>query len=912
MGDSAPPAERESPWSYFWAKTPRDSDDRRRETRRYHPLLYHMLDVAAVADAIWRSCLSQTLRKRLEAALGDDAHTHIIFLAGAHDLGKASPAFQKRSPELSDALENAGFRFSKYDRRASHGFISTRILDEMFEDFSEFALLHRITGGHHGTLPRASDLEMGRTTLGNDHWKEARRALLEEFAITVGFDLQRKAGFQRKISDPSIIPILAGFICISDWIGSNQEYFKCTVEYGSPAPRDTERYWDKAQEKAHEALTDLGWLPAVAFSEEKPFDAIFEGFTPNALQRATIELALKQTSPYLMIIEAPMGQGKTEAALFAADVSMCRGFASGMYIAMPTQATSNAMFKRVLDDYLSRRGHRGKLNLQLVHADALLTRATMAALGEVGEFKPENISEGGDAEAQSWFGARKRPLLAPFGVGTIDQSLLSVLQTRHWFVRLFGLADKVIIFDEVHAYDAYMSTILERLMGWLAEVGCTVIVLSATLPEAKRRALVKAYSSQEDIAYERYPRITLAEPRLYGEEQAENEASCIEITMDEPRTIEIDFIGTELAGLAETLAQRLKTGGCAAVVCNTVDRAIEVYRYLAGSMEDTECGLFHARTLQAWRRKREEEVLRKFGKGERQPDGTYVNQHRPERAVLVATQVIEQSLDLDFDLMVSEIAPIDLLLQRCGRLHRHPRPRPANLRSPRFIVICDADLEGKPPDSFGKGIEYIYERFILLRTWLALRQRTTIDLPMEIEGLVEAAYGVCDSAHGDDWKHALEQAHIIMEHGRSESGREAGRILISAPASPSDLIEVFNDQLLEDEDPMVHRTLRASTREGNPSITVVMVPAKTALSDEPDVLEVRSLLEHSVKLSAYGLFKALLEEGERPREWAGNAHLRHARIARLDQNNSACVGGYSLTADEALGVVSEKDGGDNG
>ena len=188
---------------------------------------------------------------------------------------------------------------------------------------------------------------------------------------------------------------------------------------------------------------------------------------------------------------------------------------------MPTQATGNAMFGRVLNDYLKRRGHQGKLNLQLVHGDALLAQTAEVSEGEIPEFNPEDIGDEGDVEAQSWFTAKKRPLLAPFGVGTIDQSLLSVLQTKHWFVRLFGLAGKVVIFDEVHAYDAYMSTILERLLHWLAEVDCTVILLSATLPEAKRRALAKAYSGRDDGEGKRYPRITLARPRHYPDAEAE-------------------------------------------------------------------------------------------------------------------------------------------------------------------------------------------------------------------------------------------------------------------------------------------------------------------------------------------------------------------------------------------------------
>lgn len=666
-----------------------------------------------------------------------------------------------------------------------------------------------------------------------------------------------------------------------------------------------------AQNQAQKALEKLGWLPAVTFADEAKFDTVFRGFIPNSLQTAAIELTSKQTSPYLMIVEAPMGQGKTEAALFAADMVMCKGFARGMYVAMPTQATGNAMFKRILDDYLKERGHQGKLNLQLVHGNALLAQMTEVKEGEIPEFNPKSIGDDGNIEGQSWFAAKKRPLLAPFGVGTIDQSLLSVLQTKHWFVRLFGLAGKVVIFDEVHAYDAYMSTILERLLHWLSDVDCTVILLSATLPEAKRKALAKAYSGRDDGEYKRYPRITLARPRHYPNLQTDSPPICVEIPMEEPRTVGVRFAMTDLPTLTANLSRQLEHGGCTAVICNTVNRAIEVYKYLRDRLTDTECLLFHARTLQMWRRDREEEVLRKFGKGEKQADGIYANPHRPRCAVLVATQVIEQSLDLDFDLMVSEIAPVDLLLQRSGRLHRHLRRRPAGLETPQLIVICDAETVGHPPKSFGKSIEFVYDRYVLLRTWLALRQREKLELPADIEVLVELVYSDLVTTSGDGWDDDLKKAKARLEYDRSESEKAAGKLLVCHPECPCDLIEEFNNQLADDEDPQVHKTVKAATREGDPSITVVMLPPDTVLAPDPDVSEVRALLDRSSKLNHRGLFQTLLEDGERPKAWTANAHLRHARLLRLDERNQGRVGDYVLTVDEGLGVVIEKDGKNN-
>lgn len=885
-----------TPWPRLWAKTGQESS--------YHPLLWHMLDVAAVAGLVWDHHLSPGLRKRLECALGAaDARTLVVFAAGAHDIGKASPGFQKKAVDL---CECSALPFSDHDQNCPHGFISACVLSEMLGP--DVGLLGQIAGGHHGVFPRSAELRMGRDTLGNNDWTTARTKQLDALANIVGLDLNRVSQVKDVITDPFIVPVLAGLVSAVDWIGSNQDFFPCEAKCGEAPEVHANEYWRKSQERAQQALDKLGWLPSVVFAEEAQFDAVFPSFTANALQKAAIELASKQTSPYLMIVEAPMGRGKTEAALYAADLAMCRGFSRGLYVAMPTQATGNAMFKRVLDDYLRKRGHQGRLNLQLVHGNALLAQMAEVQEGEIPGFEPRNIGEeNGDVEAQSWFTAKKRPLLAPFGVGTIDQSLLSVLQTKHWFVRLFGLAGKVVIFDEVHAYDAYMSTILERLLHWLAELDCTVVLLSATLPEAKRKALANAYSGRDDAEYERYPRITLAKPRHYSSRQTNEASICKEIPTGESRAVVLQLATTDLESVSASLARRLEHGGCAAVICNTVNRSIEVYKHLRDSLKDTECSLFHARTLRMWRREREEEVLRKFGIGERREAGTHTNPHRPMRAVLVATQVVEQSLDLDFDVMVSEIAPVDLLLQRLGRLHRHLRHRPEGLETPRFIVLCDAKPVGPPPESFGKSIEFVYDRYILLRTWLALRERDKIEIPTGIESLVEAVYGSEDVPLNDGWPDALSDARRSMEFKRSESEKAASRLLVLKPRAPADLIEQFNDQLKDDEDPEVHKTVRAATREGDPSITVVIVPEDTALSSEPKIPEVRDLLDRSVKISHRGIFHAMIEKGESPTEWAKNSHLRHARLLRLDGRSQGRVKDYVLTVDKKLGVVIAKE-----
>ena len=882
----------------LWAKTGKG--------KAYHPLLNHMLDVAAVAGRLWDHHLGSGLRERLAHTLASaNPRSLVMFLAGAHDIGKASPGFQGKSIELSKCIPLA---MPEFNDPQPHGCITAYILHEYLASIQGARALGQITGGHHGIFPRSADLRFGTDAVGKPDWRMAQSELLDVLSRVLGHSAEASGNSSSPDDDPFLVPVLAGLISVADWIGSDQRLFPCAATCGETIATTGEAYWRLAQDRAKSALDALGWSPAVVFASEVPFEGVFPAYIANPLQQIVIRMVSERTTPYLMIIEAPTGSGKTEAALHAADLAMCRRFARGMYVAMPTQATGNAMFDRIMEDYLKDRGHKGRLNLQLVHGDALLVRSSKVQNGEIAGYRPTSIGQDdGDVEAQSWFAAKKRPLLAPFGVGTIDQSLLSVLQTKHWFVRLSGLAGKVIIFDEIHAYDDYTTAILERLLHWLAELDCTVILLSATLPDAKRRALSVAFSGRDDSQTERYPRVTLAEPRRYPIAISDDTPTCFRIPMEQPRGVLVEKLVTDLRALSENLTRSLRQGGCVAVICNTVNRSIEVFRHLRHSLAETECSLFHARTLRGWRREREAYVKRSFGKGEQQEGGTYVNPHRPHRAVLVATQVIEQSLDLDFDLMVSEIAPIDLLLQRMGRLHRHLRHRPEGLDVPRFVVLCDAEFAGEPPASFGDSIEFVYDRYVLLRTWMALRGRETIVIPQDVESLVEAVYGPEVDRPSSDWVIALSEARDEMDYSKAESRKAASDLLVRGPCAPDDLIEDFNPALVDDEDPEVHRALRAATRQGRPSVTVVFLSEEQALTPRPKVPEVRELLDRSVKLSHRGVFHALLNGGEQPKEWAGCAHLRHVRLVRLSRRSQTNIGDYAITVDRTLGVVIEKE-----
>ena len=277
-----------------------------------------------------------------------------------------------------------------------------------------------------------------------------------------------------------------------------------------------------------------------------------------------------------------MGEGKTEAAVYLADRWAASSGQDGHYFALPTQATSNQMFGRIRE-YLQDRYEGTQVQLQLLHGHASLS-SEFAALRQINNlvFAPGYPGVDDDSDeltvvASEWFTHRKRGLLAPFGVGTIDQALLAALQTKHVFVRLFGLAYKTVIVDEVHAYDAYMTTLLERLLEWLAALGSSVVLLSATLPKARREQLLAAYARglgkepEGTAPRAEYPRVS------WVSQDAKNGSRTVAVSARGRKEFSLTWSDGSLPGDGQTsfpLGDMLEVaparGGCAAVICNTV------------------------------------------------------------------------------------------------------------------------------------------------------------------------------------------------------------------------------------------------------------------------------------------------------------------------------------------------------
>jgi len=919
----------------LWGKT----IDGRPESTEYHPLLFHMLDVANAARVLW-NLLTPTLRKRIADALGvseDDAEKVVVLLTGIHDLGKAS-AFQAKATHFWPKVQELGLKLGTIQHER-HEFVTAKVLPDLLRESavcgwtapsSMAYVLSVITGAHHGRFAPSSHL-IGPHTLGGEEWDNARRQLAAVLFETLYPGAAKITVTKDMLTDAGVGAILTGFISVADWIGSAKKYFP------AEGPKPCGQYAPYSTKAAITAMEEFGWRKldlAAPLSFEKIVWGMKKGkdeppepisFKPRRMQKVVADIADAAIGPYLLIAEAAMGDGKTEAALYAADRALTAKQTHGFYVALPTQATGNAMFDRV-EKFLKYRKHGAGLNLQLAHGGAEFNENFEKLKQNA------NVTKSGaeDAEetpvvAERWFTAKKQALLAPFGVGTIDQTLMGVLQTKHWFVRLFGLAGKTVVFDEVHAYDVYMGELLTTLIRWLAELDCTVILLSATLPAARRQKLINAYragASDEITETPSYPRVTYV-PR-------DAKAQSVNVTETgegarKPLLVTLERAAPDYDTLAERIEKDLPNGGCAGIICNTVKQSQIAYDAIHARLaaKGWDVILFHARTPLAWRKNKETKVLGYFGKPDRE------NVKRPEKAVLIGTQVLEQSLDYDVDWMASEMAPADLLLQRMGRLWRHERGANRPVTVPRFVVLCNEPDNDAPP-AFPPGSDLVYDAYALLRSVLALHGKTAITLPNDIEPLVTAAYDASDPNDASPaWTERLATAKQKQKTEDADNSGKARASAIPDPPPPNApfsraVVGKLRLDLIDDDDPATHESIKATTRLGDASITLIclrrhhdgtLTPycggGKVNPEKAPSSQRVREMLESAVSLSRpIGLYYALLN-AETPKGWQDDAHLKYARPAFFDENGIATIkspkGDFLISLNEERGLTVAKE-----
>ena len=796
------------------------------------PLWRHMADSGAVAARLWDHWLPEQARRLVSADLPEgaaDARRLAIWLATLHDLGKATPAFAVQVDQLANRMRAAGLDMPTRNQlaadrsKAPHGLAGQVLLQRWLMDAHGWTKnqVHQLTtiiGGHHGIQPTHTELsELLRlphllyTRTAPEAWQATQRELLEWAAAGCGVTTRLADWTQCKLSQPAQV-ILSGLVIIADWFASAREYFPLDPDADLTDPQRVAAAW--------RALNlPRPWEPVAPQQNAAQLMAarfqLPEGASVRPAQAEAIRLAETMQAPGMLIVEAPMGEGKTEAAFCAAEILAGRTGAGGCFVALPTMATGNAMFGRMtgwLEQLPDRRSGSGAYSVALAHSKSGLnvdytglprephnSESDMDRDGS-GTGRPQRGTSGhspttaapapAQLVAHHWLRGRKKAMLSSFVVATIDQLLFAGLKSRHLALRHLAIAGKVVVIDEVHAYDTYMSTYLERVLGWLGAYGVSVVVLSATLPAERRRELTQAYLGKR-TSYPELDRVAGATdyPLLTAVSAHHPPWLSAPAASGRTTTVELERLPDDTAMLAQRLCTELAGDGCAVVVRNTVRRVHETARRLrtefAQAGVDIAVTVAHARFVDADRLANDTWLLEHFG-----PHGQQTGKRPISTAhVVVASQVVEQSLDVDFDLMVSDLAPIDLLLQRMGRLHRHPRIRPERLRHARCLVT-GADWTTSPPEP-DAGSRKIYRAYPLLRAAAVLESRLAADssaqrsitLPADISPLVQSAYGP-DEVGPDQWRATITTTHAQdEEHGADQQNR-ARDFRLAAPARP--------------------------------------------------------------------------------------------------------------------------------
>lgn len=781
----------------------------------YKALWQHMIDAGNVAHELLLLPSFSQVRGYLFQNLGFDRITDMEnFIAwgiSQHDNGKIHPSFISKDPEwklklqnekLSEAVSESGkFRHEKYSEKVIKRLLTDMGMPERYADG-----IKTVVGLHH----QGKKGEGGQPLRNVEKWNGFQNDLSKLTLKYFPFDIPKN--FAPAKFDCCCF-LLLGILLISDWIASGEMYLDNDMSCTDP-----DEYMKSSVTRAKEALIKCGFAEHGFLNSQKTFSEMFTYLGNSELRPIQKEIVkiFSESNPDLILIEAGMGEGKTEAAVYsAAKMGKNR---RGLYCALPTSATSNQMYFRL--------NEIDGINNRLLHTNSWI----------VDRNTPEDIAKY-SSEHTPWMIPTRRGLLESNAVGTVDQALLSVLPARYGVLRLLGLSNKVLFIDEVHAYDAYTSGILDRLLEWCAALDIPVIMASATLPLKKKKELLKAYTGFDvNLTENRYPLITTVENRKV------KEYGVCGSVINHELNIHLNSKANSPEEIADLLIEKAESGGCVCLIVNTVKKAQAVYRAVKAEADsDIWTGLLHARLPVKDRNEVEKRCADAFG----------VNGKRPEKAVLVGTQVLEQSLNLDFDEMVSELAPIDLLIQRAGRIHRF-----LNLVRPKGKE--EAALTVLIPENGENGLSKVpYDRWYLKLTLRVLDGISEISVPDDIRELVDKVYMLDDMK---DWK--CKQCREKEESDHNDSCQKA------FPTPDKFSISEWYGCFFSDTD----ETLSYSTRTGDGSRQIALIEegkAATLNLEKPDRKTANYVLENSLPLAEYAVCEHALEPYAEPIDGGG-------------------------------------------
>lgn len=738
-----PGCDTRSTTAVFWAKT-------QTKPPSYHPLIAHSADVAAVMRALTGPGTA-AFDRIVVASMGDETAGNamrcvLTYLAGIHDIGKANHGFQDKAGPLAHPgtprWVSRGHVQPLVDTLASrvHSDAWKQLLrglpwrPEELGDMLHTAVTHhgRPVEGRHGTVRDAL------AALWTPDPRTGRDPLAEVDRIATA--ARRWAGVPSEgwASEPfpwtpTLSHMFAGLLVTADWIGSSPSIFP----FRPDSEEDIDAYWTEASERAERALRQIGLRPperriGVTGPDiyRSAFPNVFgSGAPPTDLQ---LYLATAELPPpgSRIFVESDTGSGKTEAVLALYARLREAGRADGLVFALPTRATASAMRERI------------EACLESLHPGDVAPTVALAMGGEssqAGEAAALPIDEGdiydedGDRGLREWASENaKRFFAAEVVVGTVDQLLLAGLPVRHAHHRLGLLARHFIVVDELHSYDRYMSEVLRQVCDFHAAVGGTSAFLSATLSSTARHQIVGEVdpSTLEEARAAPYPAVSIRSPKRWSSHDLTGST--------DPRELRW---GT--GSLEEGLQQATHLARRGARVCilrNTVREARATFAELEEiaadllwrPQADARPACVHSRYIGPDRKQLDRALLHSFGKHST-ATGT----------ILVSTQIVEQSLDVDFDWMLTDLAPIDVLLQRAGRIHRHARSsRPGSPPiATLFVHAPDNGFEPRTRYRGPHGWGTVYRGLMDLElTRRTIESRGSIELPNDARSLIEGVY----------------------------------------------------------------------------------------------------------------------------------------------------------------------------
>lgn len=893
------------------------------------PLIVHLTDAQNTINWLFNHWLSDGQQQLLMGDLSEEEAQKLIKLVGfTHDLGKATPAFQTKQSydrddelddDLKEQLEQNGFlRLEDVRLASAQKSPHARAGEAILEAFGMPSSIGAIIGGHHGkpenSCPDGQLIEYTANYWQSDNnselqtpWKKVQREL---------FDYGLKSsGYQDETEIPDIrqpqAVILEGLLIMADWLASS-EYLDQKEERPLFPLIGLAQSWKDINltERFQQAITtwDFGgeWTP-----QHVDLETVYQdrwGFDPRPVQTAMTAAIAQTIDPGMAIIEAPMGLGKTEIALVAAEQLAELTGRDGLFMGLPTQATTNAMFTRV-EDWLEQLAKTQEENfpIRLMHGKAQFNQS-YRKLPNAASIN-EDEEDAGAVVVNSWFSGKKS-ILTKFTVGTIDHLLLMGLKQKHLFLRHLGLSGKVVVIDEVHAYDVYMNQYLYKAINWLGAYHVPIVILSATLPKEKRNKLLTAYLEGK---YGRKYQKQLVAPTGWQESQAYPLLSLLdgnEIKQvkefpgksdQQPQQMQVQRINASDEDLIASVVDKIKDGGVAGIIVNTVKRAQDLAQLVPQAIK---LMVLHSAFLATDRTKQETALQAAIGK----------HGDRPDKMIVIGTQVLEQSLDIDFDVLYTDIAPMDLILQRMGRLHRHHITRPVALQTPQVFLM---GIEG--PQDYGGGNEAVYGKYLLMKTDAFMPG--TITLPDDISPLVQRVYDPETDGDVPDIQAAQEE----FKNKLRQKSERAQDFQIDVPnLRVGATIHDWLGRSLADVD---HDEQKASAavRDIQETLEVILIQH----TDEGNfLLDGRPLTEMSsqeiaqqvIRLPAAITPAYTIEKTIRDLEtltsryfsgWQSDVWLKGALALPLDQDKAITFEGWRLTyaADSGLSYVKDDDRG---